>query len=91
MGGGGGCQGLAKHYGDASFFGIGEIVRNLRTVLSQIEECKRDVAAYAPDVLILIDYPGFNFRMARFAHESGLCKVFYYISPKVWAWKERRV
>ena len=87
----GGRQGLAKHYRDASFFGIGEIVRNLRTVLSQIEECKRDVAAYAPDVLILIDYPGFNFRMARFAHESGLCKVFYYISPKVWAWKERRV
>ena len=87
----GGRQGLAKHYRDASFFGIGEIVRNLRTVLSQIEECKRDVAAYAPDVLILIDYPGFNFRMACFAHEQRLCPVFYYISPKVWAWKERRV
>ena len=86
----GGRDRLAKHYRDASFFGIGEIVRRLPTVLSQIGECKRDIAAYAPDVLILIDYPGFNFRMAKFAHERGI-RVFYYISPKVWAWKEHRV
>ncbi len=86
----GGKDALAKHYKDASFFGFVEIVKNLRTVLSQIDECKRDVEAYAPDVLILIDYPGFNFRMAEFAHKRGI-RVFYYISPKVWAWKERRV
>lgn len=86
----GGRQGLAKHYRDASFFGIGEIVRNLRTVLSQIEECKRDVAAYAPDVLILIDYPGFNLKMARWAHGRGI-RTFYYIAPKVWASREGRV
>ena len=86
----GGREHLAKHYRDASFFGIGEIVRRLPTVLAQIRECKRDIAAYAPDVLVLIDYPGFNFRMAKFAHGCGI-RVFYYISPKVWAWKEHRV
>lgn len=86
----GGESNLAKHYRDASFFGAWEIVRNLPTVLSQIGECKRDIAAYSPDVLILIDYPGFNFRMAKFAHQRGL-RVFYYIAPKVWAWNERRV
>ena len=86
----GGRENLAKHYKDASFFGIGEVLRNLKTVFSQMDECKRDIEAYSPDVLILIDYPGFNFRMAKFAHEHGL-KVFYYISPKVWAWKEHRV
>lgn len=86
----GGRENLAKHYKDASFFGIGEVLRNLKTVFSQMDECKHDIEAYSPDVLILIDYPGFNFRMAKFAHEHGL-KVFYYISPKVWAWKEHRV
>lgn len=86
----GGKANLAKHYNDASFFGITEIIKNLRTVLSQIDECQRDVVEYKPDVLILIDYPGFNLRMAKFAHKNGI-KVFYYISPKVWAWKERRV
>ena len=86
----GGREHLAKHYRDASFFGIGEIVRRLPTVLAQIRECKRDIVAYAPDVLVLIDYPGFNFRMAKFAHGCGI-RVFYYISPKVWAWKEHRV
>lgn len=86
----GGEANLAKHYKKTSFFGLTEIIKNLRTVLSQIDECKRDVVAFNPDVLILIDYPGFNLRMARFAHDRGM-KVFYYISPKVWAWKERRV
>lgn len=86
----GGRENLAKHYNEASFFGVLEVVKNLRTVLSQIKECKRDITAYQPDVLICIDYPGFNFRMAEYAHKQGL-KVFYYISPKVWAWKESRV
>lgn len=86
----GGEENLVKHYRETSFFGVWEIIRNLPTVLSQIKGCKRDIEAYGPDVLILIDYPGFNFRMAEFAHGRGI-RVFYYISPKVWAWKERRV
>ena len=86
----GGGEGLAKHYRQTSFFGVTEVLRNLRTIFNQLGECQRDVVEFAPDVLILIDYPGFNFKMARFAHERGI-KTFYYISPKVWAWKERRV
>ena len=86
----GGAQNLAKHYRDTSFFGIAEVVRNLPTILGQFGECRRDIERFAPDVLILIDYPGFNLRMARFAHERGI-PVFYYIAPKVWAWKEWRV
>ncbi len=85
-----GCGALARHYKTTSFFGLVEIVRNLRTILSQLNECKQDVRTYAPDVLILIDYPGFNFRMAKYARSIGL-KTFYYIAPKVWAWKENRV
>lgn len=86
----GGRENLAKHYRQTSFFGVSEILCNLRTILSQLSECQRDVVAYQPDVLICIDYPGFNFKMAKFAHEQGI-RTFYYISPKVWAWKERRV
>ncbi len=86
----GGGKNLAKHYKKTSFFGVTEVIKNLGTVLSQLRECKEDVAKFSPDVLILIDYPGFNFKMAKFAHKRGL-KVFYYISPKVWAWKESRV
>lgn len=86
----GGAQNLAKHYRNTSFFGIAEVVRNLPTILGQFGECRRDIERFAPDVLILIDYPGFNLRMARFAHERGI-PVFYYIAPKVWAWKEWRV
>lgn len=86
----GGADNLVKHYRDTSFFGFAEVVRNLPTILGQFEECRRDILRFAPDVLILIDYPGFNLRMARFAHERGI-PVFYYIAPKVWAWKERRV
>ncbi len=86
----GGAENLAKHYKAASFFGITEVLKNLRTVLSQLKECKDDVAEFAPDVLICIDYPGFNLKVAKFAREHGI-KVFYYISPKVWAWKEGRV
>jgi lipid-A-disaccharide synthase len=85
-----GVENLAKHYKEASFFGFVGVITHLRTILRQIGECQRDVAAFNPDVLILIDYPGFNFRMAKWAHKRGL-RVFYYISPKVWAWKESRV
>ena len=86
----GGRENLAKHYRQTSFFGVSEILCNLRTILSQLSECQRDVMEFQPDVLICIDYPGFNFKMAKFAHTQGI-RTFYYISPKVWAWKERRV
>lgn len=86
----GGRENLAKHYNQTSFFGVTEIIKNLRTILSQLSECQRDLMNFAPDVLICIDYPGFNFKMAKFAHSKGI-RTFYYISPKVWAWKERRV
>ena len=86
----GGVERLAKHYRHTSFFGVSEVLKNLRTIFSQLDECQRDVEDFAPDVLICVDYPGFNFKMAKFAHRRGI-PVFYYISPKVWAWKERRV
>jgi lipid-A-disaccharide synthase len=86
----GGEVNLARHYRTASFFGLTGVATHLRTILRQMRECREDVARFAPDALILIDYPGFNFRMARFAHKRGI-RTFYYISPKVWAWKEGRV
>ena len=86
----GGAEGLAKHYRQTSFFGVADVLKHLPTILGQLGECERDVLDFAPDVLILIDYPGFNFKMAKFAHKKGI-RTFYYISPKVWAWKERRV
>ena len=86
----GGAENLAKHYRETSFFGIAQVLRNLKTIFGQIDECKRDIEAYNPDVLILIDYPSFNMRIAKWAKVKGL-KVYYYIAPKVWAWKEWRV
>lgn len=86
----GGAANLVKHYKQTSFFGVTEVLKNLRTILGQLKECKEDLVAYGPDVLICVDYPGFNFKVARFAHQQGI-RTFYYISPKVWAWKERRV
>lgn len=86
----GGSQNLRKHYRETSFFGIVQVIRNLGTIRRQMRECREDIAAYAPDVLILIDYPGFNMKIARWAHERGF-RTFYYIAPKVWAWREWRV
>lgn len=86
----GGAENLVRHYRETSFFGIANVLANLGTIARQMRECREDVLRYAPDVLILIDYPGFNVRMAEFAHRHGL-RVFYYIAPKVWAWKEWRV
>ena len=86
----GGEANLVKHYRQTSFFGIVNVVLNLRTIKRQLRECQRDLLAYAPDVLILVDYPGFNMKMARFAHEHGI-RTHYYIAPKVWAWREYRV
>jgi lipid-A-disaccharide synthase len=81
---------VVKHYKDLAFMGFAEVVKNLPTILRNIRFCKEDIAAFKPDVLVLIDYPGFNLRIARWAKEQGY-KVIYYISPQVWAWKESRV
>lgn len=81
---------LVKHYRHMAFMGFVEVAANLRKVLGNIRECKADLLKYRPDVLILVDYPGFNLRIAEFAHHHGI-KVCYYISPQVWAWKQHRV
>ena len=80
---------LVKHFRDLAFMGFAEVLMNIRTILKNIDFCKKDILEFKPDVLILIDYPGFNLRIAKFAHQHGI-KVFYYISPSVWAWKESR-
>lgn len=85
----GGC-GMLYHYRDMSFFGFANVLRNLSTIFRQIGSVKRDIEAFAPDVVILIDYPSFNMRIAKWAHRNGI-KVYYYIAPKVWAWKQWRV
>lgn len=81
---------LVKHYADMAFMGFTEVLLNLRTILKNLKTCKADVLAYRPDVLVLIDFPGFNLKIAEFAKEHGI-KVCYYISPKVWAWNQKRV
>ena len=86
----GGAQNLRKHYRETSFFGVVQVLRNLGTIRRQMRECREEVAAWQPDVLILVDYPGFNMKMARWAHARGI-RTFYYIAPKVWASREGRI
>lgn len=81
---------LVKHYRDLAFMGFVEVIRHLGTIFKNIAFCKQDILDYRPDVLVLIDYPGFNLRIAEWAKKEGF-KVVYYISPQVWAWKENRV
>ena len=81
---------VLKHYRDMAFMGIVPVIMNIRTIKKNFSFCEHDLLAFKPDVLILVDYPGFNLRMAKFAKEHGI-RTFYYISPKVWAWKEKRV
>lgn len=81
---------LVKHYRDLAFMGFVEVLANLRTILKNLAFCKEDILQFKPDALILIDYPGFNLRIAEWAKQAGI-KVIYYISPQVWAWKENRV
>ncbi|MFI3267818.1 MAG: lipid-A-disaccharide synthase [Rikenellaceae bacterium] len=81
---------LVKHIKETSIMGFIEVVKNLRTILSQISYCKKDILNYAPDVVILVDYAGFNLKIAKFAKLHNI-KTYYYIAPKVWAWKENRV
>ena len=80
----------AKHIRDLAFMGFIEVVMNLRTILRNIKFCKKDILDFKPDALVLIDYPGFNLRIAKWAKENGI-KVFYYVSPQIWAWKESRI
>lgn len=81
---------LMKHYRDTAFMGAWEVLINIQSVKSNFETCKNQIAEFKPDVVILIDYPGFNLRIARFAKKLGII-VYYYISPKFWAWRESRV
>ncbi len=81
---------LVKHYRELSFMGFIEVVFNLKTILNNIKICKSDIQKFNPDVLILIDYPGFNMRIAKWAKQNGI-KIHYYISPQIWAWKENRI
>jgi len=81
---------LVKHYRDLAFMGFTEVIKNINTIFKNISFCKKDILANRPDVLILIDYPGFNLRIAKWARQQGL-KIVYYISPQIWAWKENRI
>jgi lipid-A-disaccharide synthase len=81
---------IVKHYRDLAFMGFIEVVANLRTIFRNIAFCKEDILRHRPDALILVDYPGFNLRIAKWAKQRGI-RVFYYISPTVWAWHESRV
>lgn len=81
---------VVKHYRDLAFMGFAEVIMNLRTIMRNIDFCKQDILKFKPDAIILVDYPGFNLRIAEFAHQHQI-KVIYYISPQVWAWKKSRV
>ena len=81
---------IVKHYRDLAFMGFLEVILNLSTIVKNLKFCKTDILSWKPDALILIDYPGFNLRIAEFAHAHGI-KVIYYISPQIWAWKQSRV
>ena len=84
------CGGLVRHYKEGAVMGFVEVLAKARKLLKNVEFCKQDILAWKPDVVILIDYPGFNFKIAEFAHKAGF-KVFYYIAPKVWASREGRI
>lgn len=81
---------IVKHYRELAFMGFVEVIFNLKTILSNIKICKKDILSFKPDVIIFIDYPGFNMRIAKWAKEIGL-QTQYYISPQIWAWKENRI
>jgi len=79
-----------KHFRDLAFMGFAEVLANIKTILNNLKFCKKDIEEFQPDILLLIDYPGFNLRIAKWAKTKGI-KIYYYISPTVWAWKESRV
>ena len=80
-----------KHYRELAYMGFIPVLLHLRTIFRNMSICKRDIVEYNPDVLILVDYPGFNLSIAKFVHKNTKIPVFYYISPKIWAWKEHRI
>lgn len=82
---------LVSHYKDLAYMGFFDVAFHLRTILKGMKRCKEDIVAWKPDVVILVDYPGFNLKIARFVHDNTQIPVFYYISPKIWAWKEGRI
>ena len=84
------CKGLVRHYKEGAVMGFVEVLAKARKLLGNVNFCKQDILDWKPDVVILIDYPGFNFKIAEFAHKAGF-KVFYYIAPKVWASREGRI
>lgn len=81
---------LVKHYRELAFMGFAEVLMNLKTILNNIKFCKEDISKFNPDVIIFIDYPGFNMRIAKWAKQKGI-KTHYYIAPQIWAWKENRI
>ncbi len=81
---------LVKHYRDLAFMGFIEVIKNLPAIFKNLAFCKKDISSFKPDIVVLIDYPGFNLRMAKWIKQKGY-KIVYYISPQVWAWKENRV
>ena len=82
---------LVKHYKELAFMGIGPVLLNLRTILSNMKLCKQDIVQWNPDVVILVDYPGFNLKIAKYIKKRTSIPIYYYISPKIWAWKEYRI
>lgn len=82
---------LLCHYRQLAYMGFVQVALHLRTILRGMARCKREIEAWQPDALILVDYPGFNLKMARYVKQRAICPVFYYISPKIWAWKEHRI
>ena len=82
---------LVKHYRELAYMGFVPVLLHLRTILGNMRQCKEDIAAWQPDAMILVDYPGFNLSIAKYVKAQGICPVYYYISPKIWAWKEYRI
>jgi lipid-A-disaccharide synthase len=82
---------LVQHYRDLAYMGFIPVLMHLRTILRGMKQCQYDILSYQPDVVILVDYPGFNLKIARFLKQHSSIPVFYYISPKIWAWKEHRI
>ena len=82
---------LVKHYRELAYMGFIPVLLHLRTILGNMHRCKEDIATWRPDAVILVDYPGFNLSIAKYVKAQGICPVYYYISPKIWAWKEYRI
>ena len=80
-----------KHYKELAYMGFVPVLLHLRTIFANMKKCKQDIVEWKPDVVILVDYPGFNLNIAKFLKKNTLTPVYYYISPKIWAWKEWRI